>query len=179
MADDNQNRAEDRGTLSRREAGGECNVPPVFAARLTPYRSLGRRGFVLLMIFVGATCFISGLLFAVVGAWPVLVFSGLDVVIVWVAFRISYRSAARYEEVAIWPDELLVRQVSPAGRVAEHRFNPFWTRFLVDRHEEFGVTGMRLVTRGRELVVGSFLNPEDRSSFATAFASAFARARGA
>ena len=153
--------------------------PPVFAARLTPHRSLGRLGFVVLMIFVGATCLISGGLFTVAGAWPVLVFCGLDVAIVWAAFRLSYRSGRCYEEIAIWPHELLVRQVSPAGNVAEHWFNPFGTRFLVDRHETFGVTGMRLVARGRELALGTFLNPEDRSSFAAAFDSAFTRARGA
>lgn len=130
------------------------------------------------MVFVGATCFISGVLFMAVGAWPVFVFMGLDVLIVWVAFTANYRAARCYEEVAIWPHDLVVRQVSPAGRVKEHRFNPFWTRFDVDRHEEFGIMRMSLRASGRKLDIGSFLNPVDRESFARAFGQALASTKG-
>ena len=150
---------------------------PQFAARLVPYRSLSRNGFVALMVFVGVTCFASGILFMAVGAWPVLGFMALDVLIVWAAFAVNYRSARRYEEVAIWPHDLVVRQVSPAGRISEHRFNPFWTRFNVDRHEEFGITRMFLQASGRELDIGGFLNPDDREIFARAFGRALASAK--
>lgn len=150
---------------------------PSFAARLVPHRSLSRNGFVTLMIFVGATCLISGILFMAVGAWPVLGFMGLDVAIIWLAFSANYRSARRYEEIAVWPHDLLVRQVSPTGRVREHRFNPFWTRFDVDRHAEFGITRMLLRGHGRELDIGAFLNPVDRESFASAFGQALANAK--
>lgn len=112
--------------------------------------------------------------FWLAGAWPVIGFLGLDIVLLWVAFRISYRDAAAFEEVAVWPHDLVVRQVSPAGRIREHRFNPFWTRFVVRRHEEIGITEMGLQARGRKLRIGAFLNPDDRESFARAFAQALA-----
>ncbi len=150
---------------------------PSFAARLSPHRSLSRNGFIAVMALTGATCFVSGILFMAVGAWPVMAFMGLDVLIIFVAFKLSYRSGMAYEEVAIWPHDLLVRKVSPAGKVAEHRFNPFGTRFAVERHSEIGITRMFLRNRDNELDIGGFLNPADRDSFALAFANALADAK--
>lgn len=151
---------------------------PLFAARLFPHRSLGPRGFAALMAVVGGTWFVTGIAFMSMGAWPILGFMGLDFLILWVAFRLNYRAARAFEEVAVWPHQLRIRQVSPAGRVREHSFNPFWTRFRVDRHDEIGITRMVLLGQGRELAIGSFLNPGDRESFATAFAAALGRVKG-
>jgi uncharacterized membrane protein len=159
---------------NRQRSGHAEKDAPVFAARLVPYRSLSRRGFVLLMLFVAATCFTSGVIFLIAGAWPVMGFMGVDVAIVWLAFTINYRAAGASEEIAIWPHDLVVRQISPAGRVREHRFNPFWTRFSVNRHEEIGITRMHLHGQGRDLDIGTFLNPLDRESFAAAFGQALA-----
>jgi uncharacterized membrane protein len=58
--------------------------------------------------------------------------------------------------------------------MVEHRFNPFWARFRVSRHEEFGITAMHVTGEGRGTDVGSFLNPDDRESFAKAFRNALA-----
>jgi len=150
---------------------------PSFCATLSPYRSLSRTGFFILMAFVAVSCFSSGIMFVVAGAWPVLAFMAFDVLIIWGAFMLNYRSARRFEEIAVWPHNLLVRQVSPAGKVREHCFNPFWTRFAVDRHAEIGITRMFLRGEGRELDIGSFLNPADRESFAAAFSQALAGVR--
>ncbi len=150
---------------------------PLFAARLMPYRSLGKTGFLLLMAFVGLTCFISGMMFLAMGAWPVFGFFGLDAFLIWLAFKLNYRSGRAYEEIAIWKDELEFRQISPSGKISIHHMNPFWTRFNVDRHEEIGITRMILSEKGREISIGSFLNPQDRESFAFAFGSALARVK--
>ena len=150
---------------------------PVFAARLTPHRSLGQRGFFLLMAFTAVTFFISGMLFLAIGAWPVVFFLGLDALILWLAFHLSYRNGRIAEEVSVRRDEITIRRIDAAGRMEAHHFNPFWTRFTVDRHEEFGITRMVLASRGRELPIGAFLNPLDRESFARAFSKALASSR--
>ncbi len=53
--------------------------------------------------------------------------------------------------------------------MTEHRFKPLWARFFVHRHEEFGITAMRVAGEGRVTDIGSFLNPDDRESFSKAF----------
>jgi len=150
---------------------------PIFAARLTPYRSLGPTGFRVLMAFVIATCLVSGLLFFALGAWPVFGFFGLDALLIWFAFKMNYRSGRAVEEVAIWRDALEIRKIAPSGRARIHKLNPFGTRFRVDRHDEIGITRMVLASRNSELDIGSFLNPADRESFASAFAQALAKAK--
>jgi uncharacterized membrane protein len=126
------------------------------------------------MAILAVICASSSIVFFALGAWPVVGFFGLDILLIWLAFQLNYRSGRAVEEVAIWPHDLLVRKISPAGKVREHRFNPFWTRFRVDRHDEIGITGMFLSAQGREIDVGSFLNPLDRESFALAFGQALA-----
>lgn len=148
-----------------------------FSARLTPYRSLGRAGFVALMAATGAVCMISGLMFLVIGAWPVFGFFGLDLLIVYVAFRINYRQARAYEEVSVSPLDVHLVRVGPKGQRQDFHFNPAWARLDVVRISDEGVVALRLVSHGRAVAVGSFLNPPDRESFADAFAGALALAR--
>jgi uncharacterized membrane protein len=153
---------------------GDEETAPYFAARLFPHRSLSQRNFALLMAILALICLSSSIVFFALGAWPVVGFFGLDVLLLWLAFKLNYRSAKAFEEVAVWPHDVLVRKISPAGKVREHRFNPFWTRFRIDRHDEIGITGMFLAAEGREIDIGSFLNPLDRESFAKEFGQALA-----
>ncbi len=53
--------------------------PTIFSAVITPHRSLGRVGFLLLMAIFGAVSFVAGMAFLMDGAWPVFGFFGLDV----------------------------------------------------------------------------------------------------
>jgi uncharacterized membrane protein len=150
---------------------------PLFSALLTPHRSLSRNGFTILMIMAGGVLFVQAFFFFVTGAWPIATFCGLDLVALYVAFKLNYRAARAHEEVRVSRSELLIRKINPAGRATDHRYNPFWARFQVDRHKEIGITAMRVTGEGRTTPVGSFLNPDDRESFADAFSHALAAAR--
>ena len=150
---------------------------PFFSALLTPHRSLGRTGF---MILMGALLFgwvVTGVFFLSHGAWPVFGFFGLDVLLVYIAFRVNYRAARAREEVSVSRIALDIRKTAPSGRTEEHRFNPFWARFSVARHQEIGITRMLVEGQGRSVPIGTFLNPDDRESFATAFSQALATAK--
>jgi uncharacterized membrane protein len=150
---------------------------PFFRALLTPHRSLGGTGFAVLM---GALLFAwaaTGLIFLSHGAWPVFGFFGLDVLLVYVAFRVNYRAARMREEVSVSRLALDIRKTAASGRTEEHRFNPFWARFSVSRHDEIGITRMLVEGQGRSVAIGGFLNPADRESFALAFSRALATAR--
>ncbi|MCB5204263.1 DUF2244 domain-containing protein [Neorhizobium sp. T786] len=150
---------------------------PVFAAELTPHRSLGKQGFRVLLVLSGSICFLYGIFFMVSGAWPIGLFLGFDFLALYIAFRLSYRSGRAREEVIVSRTNLSIRKFTPAGRMVEHRFNPFWARFGVNRHEEFGITSMYVAGEGRTTDVGSFLNPDDRESFAKAFRGALSTVR--
>ncbi len=150
---------------------------PFFHALLMPHRSLGRRGFAILMGTLLFGWLVTGVIFLQRGAWPVFGFFGLDVLLVYVAFRANYRAARAREEVSLSRTSLDIRKTAPSGRTQAHRFNPFWTRFDVARHDEIGITRMTIEARGEAVPIGGFLNPDDRESFATAFSRALARAK--
>ena len=150
---------------------------PVFEARLTPYRSLSKRGVAIVVGCVAAFCFTVGTVFLSLGLWPVFGFMGLDVLVLWLAIRASMRSGRAYEDVRVTRDAVDLRQVTPKGAVTRHTFPQFGTRFEVDRHEEIGITAMRLANRARSVAFGAFLNPRDRETFASAFAGAMAKAK--
>lgn len=150
---------------------------PFFSALLTPHRSLGRTGFAVLMGVLTICWLATGAIFLSQGAWPVFGFFGLDVLLVYVAFRLNYRAARAREEVSVSRTALDIRKIAPSGRTEAHRFNPFWSRFSVARHEEIGITRMAVEAQGKIVPIGGFLNPSDRESFAAAFSRALATAK--
>ena len=83
--------------------------PKIFAAVITPHRSLGSTGFLILMLCIGALSFACGIMFLLIGAWPVFGFLGLDVLLIYIAFRANFRAARAYEEVTVTASELTVR----------------------------------------------------------------------
>ncbi len=151
--------------------------PALFSAVLTPHRSLNSAGFLAVMITVGAVSFIGGIAFLLMGAWPVVGFLGLDVLLVYWAFRANYRAAAAYEEITVGPSEMTVRKVSHLGRVAEWTLNPLWVQLHRENPDEYGVQGLWLISRGRRLAIAGFLGPREKESLADALMKALAEAR--
>ena len=151
--------------------------PTIFSAVLTPHRSLSPTGFLLFMLVLGSISFVTGMVFLLAGAWPVLGFFGLDVLLVYWAFRLNYRSARAYEEVTVTPSELKVRQVSHQGRVSEWTLNPVWVQLDRVVHAEFGIERLFLVSHGRRLPIAGFLGPQEKESFALALSAALGEAK--
>jgi uncharacterized membrane protein len=149
----------------------------IFHARLTPHRSLGARGFRILMGVIIAIWLATGAVFLSLGAWPIFGFFGLDVLLVFLAFRWNYHAGRAHEEVELSPLHLAIRKHAPSGKRSEHGFNPFWAKFDVKRHEFAGITRMSVAGEGRAVTLGGFLNPDDRESFAQAFAVALRQAK--
>jgi uncharacterized membrane protein len=166
--------------MSESNAQNACGAPAeptLFSALLTPHRSLTGAGFLVLMALVAGISFVGGVVFFIVGAWPVIGFLGLDVALVYWAFRANYRAAAAYEEVTVTPSELRVRRVSHRGEVAEWSLNPVWVRIERETHEEYGLIRLFLVSRGKRLAVASFLGPAEKATFADALLAAIGEAK--
>jgi uncharacterized membrane protein len=117
------------------------------------------------------------MMFLVIGAWPVFGFFGLDVLLIYWAFRVNFRAARAYEEVTVTASELTVRKVSHRGGVREWTLNPVWVRLDRIVHEEFGIERLFLVSRGRRLPIAAFLGPHEKASFARALSTALGEAK--
>ncbi len=155
----------------------EPNDAELFSARLQPHRSLGRTGFLVLMAFVSVVSFAAGMAFLWMGAWPVFAFFGLDVLAIYGAFRIYFRRARACEEIRMTLSELSVRRISHRGHIVEFNFNPLWVQLDRERHAEFGIERLYLVSKGRRVSIGGFLGAEEKESFSNALMTALQAAR--
>ena len=164
-------------TENRERAQAEPAEPGAFRVVLTPYRSLGPTGFIVLMAALGAVSFITGIAFLMMGAWPVLGFLGLDVALVYVAFKLNYRSGRLYETLELTPAKLTWIRVHPSGKREQFDCNPYWARVAL-REWPDGRTDLRLIAQGKELIFGRFLNDDERRELAAALKDALIDARG-
>lgn len=144
----------------------------LFEARLVPHRSLSSGNFrILMLVFAGAGVFTS-LPFVAMGAWPVAGFMGLDVAILYLAFRVNFDAARAYEDILVTPIELLLAKVNARGVRHEFRFQPAWTRLHKEEHEEFGVMRVALRSRGHSVEVGGFLGADAKADLASGLVKA-------
>lgn len=148
----------------------------LYDAVLKPHRSLPRRGFTVLMLALAGASFAVGLFCVLHGAWPVTPFFGLDVLLVWLAFRLSYRQARQSEELHLTENSLTVERVSIYGDRKRWQFQPFWLRIRFEEDDEY-TNRLVLTSHGRSVVVGSFLGPEERRGVARSLTAALGRWR--
>jgi uncharacterized membrane protein len=149
-----------------------------FERVLLPHRSLPPRGFRLMMLLLGLVSLAVGVGFVSIGAWPVCGFFGLDVAALYLAFRLSYRSARQREVLRLAGDDFTVERIGIYGERRLWRFQPFWLRIVL---EERAQEANRLViaSHGRSLVIGDFLAPAMRRELAATLRGALARWRAA
>jgi uncharacterized membrane protein len=144
---------------------------PRFDAILYPHRSLPPLGFALMMAAVVAVSAGIGAGFVLIGAWPVTGFFGLDVLLLFLAFRWNYRQARRAELIRLDHDGLTVRRIEPDGRQREWRFEPYWVRVGFDDPPRYD-SELTLSSHGQHLVLGAFLTVPERHEVARALKAA-------
>jgi uncharacterized membrane protein len=142
-----------------------------FDAVLYPNRSLGPAGFHLLMAAIVLVSAAVGAGFVLAGAWPVTGFLGLDVLLLYLAFRWNYRQARRVELIRLDQDGLTVRRVGPDGQAREWRLEPYWVRVAIDDPPRSD-SPLVLSSRGDHLAVGAFLTLPERLALAQALRAA-------
>ncbi|MFV3127400.1 DUF2244 domain-containing protein [Niveispirillum sp. KHB5.9] len=147
----------------------------LFRAVIHPHRSLSPAGFRRLIWAVAAISLGAGLGFFLSGAWPVIGFMGVDVALLWWAFKASYRSGHARETVELTDRALIVERVDPANRRQSWTLQPAWLRVHLDERPGAQVT---LSSHGRQLVVGTYLSPDEKRGFASALREALERWRG-
>lgn len=163
------------------QASSVCGEGPGEGERfvLHPHRSLSPRGFLVLMGFISAVSFVAGMAFLLIGAWPVFGFFGLDVALIYLAFKLNFRAGRAYETLDLTPDQLRLTKVDPAGRAETFDFNPYWARVHLSQDAPDGRTSLRLAAQGREVLFAQFLTDDERVELADALVAALIKSRTA
>ena len=100
--------------------------------------------------------------FAVVfGAWPIVPFAGLEMLVLYVAFSYMDRHAVDYEQITICGATVAV-EVREGNEVMRHEFNRHWAKLTC------AADGSRLALfiHGREIELGRHLGVEARLQMA-------------
>lgn len=142
-------------------------LPRDFSLILRPNMSLSPRGFFWLMGFIITVSVAVGLYFWSLGAWPVFGFFGLEVFLIYGAFRLNYRHGRRFEMLEMRDNQLVFSQISPLGKRRDWLFDPYWVRVKLERFDEDDEIGnLILSSHGKYVSVGAFLAPPERASLA-------------
>lgn len=153
----------------------ERGNPKTWQATLTPHRSLSRQGFLTVMSLVAVVNFAVGILFFAIGAWPVAGFAGLDVLLIWWAFRANFADARISERISITDHDVIIERLDRHGHSAREGFVRRWVRVELEEDRERELIGaLHLVSGARRIMVGAFLPPDERKSLALALRQALA-----
>ena len=126
-----------------------------------PYRSLSRKGFRNLMLVVATIFFTIGVFFWYIGAWPVFGFLGLDVVLLYYAFKMNYKSGEVFENLRLLKKKFLITRSFPSGTKQSWSLEPYWAKVEI---MSSGTNQYNLIVRSKEkaVMIGSFLNEHDK-----------------
>jgi|KBSSwiStaDraftv2_1062776.scaffolds.fasta_scaffold791853_2 uncharacterized membrane protein len=153
------------------ESTPKTDAPVLFDAVLMPHRSLSPHGFQWLITALICANLLIGIPLWLIGAWPVVGFMGLDVLLVYWLFSLSYRSGRLRETLTLTERSLQVRRISPEGDMKSWQLDPYWLRVEMDdppQHE----SRLTLISRSVRLIIGRFLVPEERLEVAQALRTA-------
>ena len=147
----------------------------VWQATLTPHRSLTREGFFVVMGLVILVNLVVAGMFVALGAWPIAGFAGLDVLLVWWAFRVNFADARKLERISVTEHEVVLDRLSERQPPQQQRFVRRWVRVELEEDHDRELIGSLLLVSGRtRIAVGEFLAPDERKELARALKSALA-----
>lgn len=148
----------------------------LFRAHLTPHRSLSPRAFRQVMVAVTLFSLTVSAISFFAGAWPVFGFMGLDIALVYVALKLSYRSGRVSETLELDEQMLTVERTDQKGTSRSWRLQPAWLK--VELNEPIlPQTPVVLRTHGETLPIAVFLHPKQRREIAADLRGALAKWR--
>lgn len=138
---------------------------PIFRVNLHPPRSLGRRAARNIVIAMACVTSTIGLIFWLVGAWPVIGFLGVDVILLSLAFYFSFRAARAEERIELRHGNLRVTRISARGTRQEFDFQPYWLQVVLERGDDDRCE-LYLRSHGKRFEIGGFLGAEEKTDLA-------------
>ena len=151
---------------------------PIFEALLYPHRSLGRKGYAILLAGTAAIVFLYGMVFLVMGAWPIFGFCGTEWLLFVYLFRKHMQGDKRNERLRLYQDRLMVEVFTAKGERQLYRFQPYWLQVILDEPDEYE-SALYLRSHGKQLRIGSFLSPQERRDVAEELRAVLHRLRTA
>ena len=136
---------------------------PPFVHHTVPNRSLDVRGRRVVLAALGITTLGVASFAALVGAWPVMPFAGVEVALVFLAFHIVAAHDKDFEHLEIGAHEVSVES-RDAASFTRLTANLAWARVVMDERGESCTLG--LAYAGRMVPLGRLMSDEGRRDLA-------------
>jgi len=136
-----------------------------YSVVLRPHRSSSVGAIRTVICLVALAWFVVGIVFVAVGAWPVAPFLGLEMLLLYGAFRLSDRAGNALEAINLTDNALTVRRVNFWGKQKQFSFPPYWLQVNFDEPPS-NLSLLELRSHGNSLVIGTFLQPRERLELA-------------
>ena len=143
---------------------------PVFEAFIVPHRSLTRKGVLVVVGVFAVLTAAMALRFCLIGAWPVVVFSGVEVPLMVLMLTINLRRARASELIMLSAQAVTVVRTDPTGRRQQASLPSAWLRVELDPGR--GIPRVMLSSHGRGWEVGGFLHEAEKRSLFAALSDA-------
>ena len=131
----------------------EALMSPGMATRLSATRWI--------LALFGGICALVGIIFTALGARPVLGFMGIEIVLLYVAYRYCVRSSRMAEQLILSGRNAMFRRIDRDGNISITSFESHWLHVEI-RHENDGSSHLILMSKGRVREVGAFLAPTEK-----------------
>ncbi|WP_025897587.1 DUF2244 domain-containing protein [Sneathiella glossodoripedis] len=142
-----------------------------YSLLLRPHRSLSPRAFLILMSFIAGVSFIIGAVFASMGAWPVFGFFGLDVLLIYWAFKWNFRSGRCCEIIEITNGKLVIKKIAVGGQEKRWAMDTYWSKV------DFKNKRILVSCRGTQHEIGEFLVPDEKEEVFNNLSAALRRSQ--
>lgn len=147
------------------EAASKTSNGLLFRAVLKPERSASVQYLNTVVLIFATISVPTSVVFAMVGAWPVAGFIGLDIVLLAAFLRYHHWVGRVRETIELSRDALVIKRRDQWGRQRSWRLDPHWARVhLEDVDEHRNRLEFRL--RDRVVSVGGFLSQEEKVDLA-------------
>ena len=131
-----------------------------FEILLKPNSSLTGAARVLFLGSIFFICSVIGVGFFLAGGTMILPFSGLEIILVYLAFRLSFNWSNQRQIIILSKEHVEVRVDGLKEFFTWKEFRSFATFNVTKKNSEDHDLSFR--SKGKEIVIGSFLNGEDK-----------------
>lgn len=144
-------------------------------AVIRPNRSMSPLGFRVVLGALAIPSTLVSLVFLRMGAWPAPIFLGLDMLLVFLAFRASFKAAERLERLIVSAEKVEVIEEAPGYRRVVWTSPTAFTQVDLEAVGEHQMR-VRLRLSGKRRSVGKALSPPEREALGAALKDAIRNA---
>ena len=133
----------------------------LYEITLYPYRSLNKLGFFILMFVLAFISFVAGIIFMLKGAWPVFGFFGLDVLLVYIFFKINFKSGKKKEVITLTKNKLIIKIYNSEKTFKTFKLDSNWLKINLIKLKNH-TSKLQISSKNKSIIIGSFLRHQEK-----------------